>query len=418
MGNAVSRIEREFILNSVCDNEIPLKLSGAKVRSSGMLDSVEDDIVIISGDDDLPAIFPRGSEIRAYFSYYGHVMTFVSRVVSTGTGTVEVEIPDSIHKNLTRKYERVPPPVGVSISFTLQAAKIDLNFPKSEEFNPVDEPKYSDEYDMTDIQTLISAFRVKVQSQVTTNTVTMYRGRAPRGLEEILICQTGKILFIPDTSGNLPENDFEWDGRIITRAMLLRQERVSADETVMHDRLPALMKEKREKGIVSEIYCPIVYHEYVVGFIYLARKGRSDQKFDRSLLEETDQFAKILSYALKHNGYFEDTVPERSEYSGDILDISASGLLIANNSETLEKTLALYSDVDIHLRFGPRSMKISSRIMRKLTADSMNFYGIQFMEIKPEDFRFLFDFVYGRNVTSDDEVLWEGGADPPPLDFD
>ena len=39
-----------------------------------------------------------------------------------------------------------------------------------------------------------------------------------------------------------------------------------------------------------------------------------------------------------------------------LVDISASGLLFANSSEALEKSLMLYSDIDVQLRFGPRSI--------------------------------------------------------------
>ena len=418
MGSTISRIEREFILNSVCDNAIPLKLSGYKVKASGTLETVDDDFIIISSEEGVEELFPVGSEVRVYFSYYGHVMTFVTHVSGILDGNLKADVPESIHKNLTRKYERVVPPDGVSISFEQRGAKIALSFPRTEEYDPVDIPEYTEGYDPGNIQGLVAAFREKVKDKVSENTVTMYRGRPPKGLEETLICQTGKIFYIPSTLGNLPENDYELDGRIVTRALLLRSERIGVNEEVLQDRLPVLLAEKREKGIIAEIFCPIIYHEYAVGFIHLVQSGRKDKVFDRALLDETYQFSKILAYALKISGYFKETIPEKSEYDGEILDMSASGLLFANNSEALEKSLLLYSDIDVQFRFGPRSMRIGARIMRKFSGNSVNYFGIQFMEIKPEDFRFLFDFVYGRDVTSEEEELWEGGSDPPKLSFD
>jgi hypothetical protein len=37
------------------------------------------------------------------------------------------------------------------------------------------------------------------------------------------------------------------------------------------------------------------------------------------------------------------------------------------------------------------------------------------MDIKPEDFRYLFEVVYGRSFTERDDRLWEGGAKPPEV---
>ena len=51
--------------------------------------------------------------------------------------------------------------------------------------------------------------------------------------------------------------------------------------------------------------------------------------------------------------------------------------------------------------------------MRRYEVEDMTYFGLQFMEIQPEDFRFLFDHVYGRPFTEKDDQLWEGGAKAP-----
>jgi hypothetical protein len=417
MGSTIGRIEKEFILNSVCDHAIPLSISAYKLKEPGILKVLDDDYLLISGEKELGSSFPAGSDIRVYFSYYGHVMTFATRIRGVVDDDLKTEIPESIHKNLTRKFERVRPPTGVEISFEIQAAKIDLNFPKSEEYDPVDEPEWSEEYDSSDIQSLLGSFRERVKDRASVNSVTMFRGRPPKGFEETLISQTGKIFYLPDTSGVLPADDYQSGGRIVTRGMLLRPD-LGNQGGVSQDRLPELIAEKKAKGIGSEIYCPIIFHEYTIGFVYLARREGEGGAFDDALVEETHQFSKILAYALKVGGYFKEDIPGKSEYSGEIIDISASGLLFANNSEQLDLSLVIYADIDLRLRFDRRVMNIASRTMRKLRSASMNYYGIQFMEIKPEDFRFLFDLVYGRAITSEDEQLWEGGAAPPELSLD
>ncbi len=418
MGSTVSRIEKEFILNSVCDKGIPLRLSGTKSRIIGELSSVDDEYIVITSDESLSDCFAAGSEIRAYFSYFDHVMTFETIVRGFLDNGLKADFPQSIHKNLTRKYERVSSPPSVSISFEIQEAKIELAFPKTEEYNPAEPPEYSEEYDPADLEALVDVFREKVKNKATINNVTMFRERPPKGYEENLVVQTGKILFIPNTAGRFPENDYEMGGRIITRAMMLGPAGGSDQDGESRDKLPELLAEKLKKGIKAEIYCPVIYHEYAVGVIYLAQRVEVDGVFDHDLLDETAQFAKILAYSLKTNGYFKEQDRQNNQYSADIIDISASGLLFANNSEALDEALALYADIDLGLRFDKRTMRIGARVMRKLRDTKMGYYGVQFMEIKPEDFRFVFEFVYGRSATSEDEEQWEGGSPPPKLKFD
>ena len=418
MGSTVSRIEKEFILNSVCDKGILLRLSGDKKRVLGRIESVDDDYILIASDESLSDYFIAGNEIRAYFSYFDHVMTFETIVRGFVDKTLKADFPGSIHKNLTRKYERVSPPPKVSISFEIQEAKVDLAFPKTEEYNPAEPPDYSEEYDPANLESLIDVFREKVKHKATKNTVTMFRERPPKGFEENLVVQTGKILFIPNTAGRFPENDYEMGGRIITRAMMMGTGGNFDNEGASQDKLPELLAGKSKAGIRAEIYCPIIYHEYAVGIIYLAQLYETDGVFDHDLLDETHQFAKILAYSLKANGYFKEQDLQNNQYTGDIIDISASGLLFANGSESLDETLALYADIDLGLKFDLRAMRIGARVMRKLKDTKMGYYGIQFMDIKPEDFRYLFEYVYGRSVTSEDEEQWEGGTPPPKLKFD
>lgn len=417
MGIEVSRIEKEFILNSVSDHQIQLRLTGEKKQSIGDLKSIDEDFIEVSGQQDLPILFPSGSKMRVYFSYYGHVMTFKTVVRSVFENGIKIDAPDSIYRNLKRKFERVPAPENLRISFVLLDKKVTLNFPKTEEYDPVDFPEHAAEYDSTNLEELIESFREKTKHKVSINKINMFRDAGPKTFEEQIIVQTGRILFIPNTSGRFPENDYQIGGKIITRAMMLQQSNIDSDEDASHDRLPSMMASKRDQGIKAELYCPIIYHEYVVGYIYLAKREGKEGAFDHDLLELAFQFAKVLAYSLKIGGYFKGTIPEANTFESDIIDISASGLMFADNSSQLGDTLQLYTDLDLNLEMPDRTMRIGSRIMRKYQSTNVTFFGVQFMELKPEDFRFLFDYIYGRDVTQEDEQLWEGGSEPPELDF-
>ena len=417
MGNEISRIEREFILESVSEKGIPVTLSGVRVEATVTVTTIDDDSLEVAGTLDLAPLFAAGSMARAYFSYYGHVMTFSSIVRSAKGPVLTLAFPEHIYKNLERRHARVPAPEGATVSFLLQETKVNLSFPKTEAFNPVEEPVYSEDYDPANIQELIQRFREKISHKVSVDQIKMFRDKGPASFEELLISKTAKILYIPDTAGRFPENDFQMGGRIITRSMMLQPDPkdILADET--QDQLPLLLAEKRSQGITAEIYCPILYHQYVVGYIYLGQREGKDGVFDHDLLDYVYQFSQVLAYSLKVSGYFSEQIPDAENHGAEVVDISASGLLFASHSETLSKALMLYADLELTLNVGDRGLRLGARVMRKYEGKSMYYYGMQFMEITPEDFRFLFEYVYGRAVTVNDEELWEGGADPPSLDL-
>jgi c-di-GMP-binding flagellar brake protein YcgR len=91
--------------------------------------------------------------------------------------------------------------------------------------------------------------------------------------------------------------------------------------------------------------------------------------------------------------------------------------MFADNSENLAEALSIYTDIKINLRIGKKTIPISCRVMRKFHNKGMTFYGIQFMDIDPEDFSYLFEYVYGRMFTETDNNLWEGGSRPPTLEL-
>ena len=417
MGTEIRRIEKEFVLSTVSDREISVKLSGNKAETDATISLFEEDTLHLSVDPEAAVNFATGGTVNVYFSYYGHVMTFISTVRSNQSGTIRIDTPETLYKNLSRKYSRVPAPNDSSVSFTIQDKKVELRFPRSEAYDPVEPPDFSDDFEPGNVETLIERFRDQTSRKANINEIIMFRDRKPSGFEEEMVAQTGKTFFIPSTDGRFPENDFQIGGRIITRAMLLQQEPHDGKVEGGIDRLPSLLAEKRERGISAELYSPILFHEYAIGYIHLAQEGEMHGAFDHDLLEYTHQFSKVLAFSLQINGYFKGAIPESGQYEGEIIDVSAAGLLFCHSSARLNELLPLYSDIDLLLRFGDRKIRIVVRLMRKYRSDDVNYFGLQFMEMKPEDFRFIFEFVYGRAIENDDENLWEGGADPPALDL-
>lgn len=416
MGVSIGRIEREFILTSITDKHIPVFLHGPKIRQQGLVDSFDEKTVNIKSTLEAWEDYKAGDRVRIFFNYYGHTMTFESKCEQVEGDLLTVQYPGSIIKNLERKYERVVPPAGMDLTFVFKGTRIALGFPKSEEYEPVNKPEFSDDFDLNNLNDLISGFRNKLDILVSENKIIMFRDRRPETFEEHLVARFGRSLYLPTTEMGFPDEEPLSDCRVINRDMIYTAFRdLGVQDHNLPVKLAIYLKNKYQDGINSEVYCPVLYHEYAVGYAYIANKGNRRNQINEDLLEYLCQFTKVLSYSLKIHGYFKGNQQEEINYDASIVDISASGLLFVHTSRDLSENLVLYTDFTLILRVGPRTIKIPSRLMRKFNEGDMTYYGVLFLEMEPEDFRFLFDFVYGRQFSQEDAEKWEGGAEPPEM---
>lgn len=413
MGVKVNRIEKEYVLNIVQEKKIGVLIHGHKKEYHAKIANIEDEYLeLVSAQDDWKG-FAELEEIRVFFTYFGHVMTFNSCVLAIGD-YLRIKMPIVMYRNLQRKYERVPALDDMSVSFVINEQRIELDFPKSEEFEAIENLEYSDEWDTSSINKLVADFRERIEDDDISDTIKMFRENRPVEAWELLVSSTGKILYIPTFDTGIPGDGANIHPRILTHPYFQLIIDGHHFEKIDKDEFLQFLDEKKQEGVFSLLVCPILYYEYVIGYIYL----ESQRKISKDILEYVYEFSRVLSYLLLHNGYFKDKKYRPSQYDANIVDISASGIMFSHSSPDLKSNLMLYADLDLQLVIGDRRLSINSRVMRKFPQDNLTFYGLQFMDIKPEDFRFLFEYVYGRDFTSHDDSKWEGGADAPVITFD
>ena len=416
MGTPVGRVEREFILNAISEKKIEVRINGFKKTREAVVLRIEDDRLVLFSEAGDWREFSEGEEIRLFFSYFGHVMTFPSTVCKADE-YLQIDLPAGMVKNLQRKYERIALPKGILVSFTLENRTYELTFPKTEEYNSAEQPVYRDTFPEKNLDKLMDGVNRRLSEFKANYKVQMFRDRGPKGWEEEMITRTGKSIFVSPVQVGVPESDPDNSGRILTRSLALSPDyNLNMSEIIgSEEELAERFRQRQNEGIKAQIFCPLVYQDYVIGYVYVWSEYAS---LGIEVFEYIYQFSKVLVYSLKNHGYFESALRENETFEAEILDISASGLLFTHPSQSLKEQLVLYSDIDLSLRMGPRKMLIGSRIMRKYQDKDRTFFGCQYIDLKPEDFRFLFDAIYGRELTSDDEALWEGGAKPPKLSFD
>ncbi len=415
MGTEMGRIEQEFIINSIIEKKLPVKLNIRKQEIEGVFLSVDDSSLLFSSTDSVVNEIEAGTVINVFFAFFSHTMTFSSKVIMDGN-PLKIAIPKHIYKNLKRKFVRVASGDDIELSFTFDNARIILDFPKTQEYESLEFEPVLDDFNSTNLSNLFKQFKTRAREYADESEIVMLRGKKIESFEEQIIIETGKSLFIPNTLGTFPNKNNVNSEIAISKEMFLDKH---GDEIVVYGKnlrqMELLIKQKCDNNILAELYTPVIYHEYVVAYIRLHNTLESNKTFTTDILDFTREFARILAYSLEKQNYFSNGKMRENKYIPKIIDISASGLLFTHPEKKLSETLGMYGDLKLILKIGPRKMELFSRVMRKYKIKDTYFYGIQFLEIEPEDFRFLFDYVYGRPFSDDDDRLWEGGAEPPEL---
>jgi hypothetical protein len=419
MGVKVGRIVREFLFKGLAEQQLEMKLHAHRRELTGRTAAVKPDrieVAISSGD---PRSFAAGDPVRAYFLYQNNWHTFSTRVVESGEAMVALEIPEGVYKNPQRKYERVAIGEEAEVYFTLKGQRIELNFPRTSRPLPAETPVVREDFDFSSLDKLHKSFRERMEKAVSTSRIVMLRDKVPEKYEEKVIAALGKMLWIPLTEEDWPAKDPFPDERVILRRDLVKyEELLDRPAYVITSKLGNILYEKQKKAVHSELWCPILYESYIIGYVYLANVEERKERISKELADWVWEFAKVLSYSLQLAGYFTSgtDVTER-RYESPIIDISAAGLLFAHPRQELARDLLVHTDLDVIVRFPERRLSIHARVRRKFQDGERNYFGLQFLSITPEDLAFLFLKLYGRPYSSEEDSRWEGGTPPPPLDL-
>jgi len=418
MGAKVGRIVKEFVFKSLLDQQIKIDLHGHKKTLSGVLVEVgENQLELECASQDLEKFEPD-EQVRVFFYLQNNYHTFEATIIEKQDGHIFLTHPEGVYKNPQRKFERIKLKTSTEVFFTLQGKRVELNFPKAERPVPEAEPEIAEDFAVTGIQRLTREFRQKMSKIVSTNDITMMRNKIPATYEENLMAATGKMLWIPSVDEDFISVDPFPEERIIIKKELIKyEESFNTPVHIINSKLGNILYEKQKKKIFSEVYCPILYDQYLVGYLYIANQDETRKRISRDTIDYLYDFARVLSYSLKLNGYFASEISGEQRYDAPIIDISASGLLFAHTLPSLAKDLLIHTDIDLTLKIMDKKMIIGSRVRRKFKDNKKCYFGVQFLEFADEDFRYLFEMLYGRPYTMEEEDRWEGGSPPPPLDL-
>jgi hypothetical protein len=404
MSAPVSRIEKEFILKNLVEKKSPVEVRYFDQWVAGVIIDVDDSGAVIQlKNEDVP--IPGGdTEAQVFFRFHGTRMTFHAKALALRGADLRIAIPQGIYRDLSRGFERVGPSEGMTLSFVVQGERVELDFPKSENSEePPEEPETMPNFDATKMTNLLKAFREKAQTFSSENKIVMFRERKPESFEEKLVTATGKAFLYPQSMvKHTPEKDIVLSPRLLTQEeIILAQTNQGLELFQVINLLNKTEKDKNTKNILQELYSPILYRNYVVGYLYLISFKDGGQKFSQKIIDFVFQFGRLLIHSLKVNGYFKGVPVKERVDAAEVIDISASGIQFALPLHRFENTLLLYNDLNFDLTVGERELKIGGRIMRKSNDRERLYICVMFLDIRDEDRRFLMEALYGTMQTPD-----------------
>jgi len=410
MATPVGRIEKEFLLKAMYDEKLPVMYIKDRTEYTLTLDHpAGDGDLIFRPDRPLEKFKPR-TKLTLLFNYKGQVIDFTTEVLLQKEGQIFCAAPETLYKNLDRNYLRVDAPQDIKILFTFRGDRFNLAFPKISEYENIVEEDLLRNMDPKNLSGLISQIAVSLKNFADGYKIVNFKEKKPETTEELIVSETGKTLFIPSTVGFLPKTDPYPKKRIITEEIFKRYlETTGIGTSFLDENIQRFLKNKFDDGIYSDAWVPILFQEYVIGYIHIWVDKQQRQPFDFSVLDNVYQYAKVLAFGLKENGYFEHGRVQNEPFEGRVLDISASGLLFAYSlGTTLLSTLLVDAELTVTIEAPNRTINVVARIVRRFKDKNAGYFGCRFMNMEPEDTRFLFEHLYGRGIDDSEKTFLTG----------
>ncbi|MCL2443942.1 MAG: PilZ domain-containing protein [Treponema sp.] len=409
MATPVGRIEKEFLFKALYDEKLPIMYIKERTEYILTLEQPAGEELVFRPDRPL-AKYKSHTKLPLLFDYRGQVIDFNVEIMAQKDDLLYCRAPSTLYKNLDRNYLRVDAPSDLKILFTFRGDRYNLAFPKVSEYESIISEELIRTLDPRNLSGLIKQIKSMLSNFADGYRIVNFKDKKPESTEERIVSEMGKTLFIPSTVGFLPKTDPYPKKRIITEELFKRYlETTGVGSTFLDENCARFLKNKFEDGIYSDAWVPILFHEYVIGYIHIWIDKQGRLPFDFSILDNVYQYAKVLAFALKENGYFEHGKVANQPFEGKVLDISASGLLFTYPlGTTLLSTLLIDAELTVTIEAPNRTINVVAKIIRRFKDKAASYFGCRFMGMAPEDMRFLFEHLYGRQLENSDSAFLSG----------
>ena len=408
MATPVRLIEKEYLLKVLYDEQLPAIFLKDRKEYSFFLEKPVKDEMCFRSNRSIDKLKLRNN-IELKFDYRGKVIVFNVEVLQIKNQNFICTIPDYLYKDLDRTYSRVSLPPEMKVHFTFRGDRYNLSFPKVQQFDSADLSLFFQNTDPKNLTGLVDQMAAWIKKFATGYRLVIFKDTKPASTEERLLAETGKALYLPSTTESFPREDPFPRPRLITEEIFHRYlESIGVGTGFLPTTTARFMKAKVDDGYFSDAWIPILFHEYVVGYVHIWIDAEGYRPFDYTVIDTMYQFAKVLAYSLEINGYFEDGKIRNSTFRGNIIDISASGLLFSYPQSGFFTFLLPDSKLTVSITTPNRSLNQNAVIVRRFKDDTHGYFGCQFEDVPPDDLRYLFEYIYGKPFTEFDARFLAG----------
>jgi hypothetical protein len=408
MATPIKRIEKDFLLKVLYDEQLPVMHLKSQTQYILTLEKPAKGNMYLKADRPIEGLRP-GKKLDLMFDYRGQVIIFNAEIITSKDNQIVAVEPEFLFKNLDRSFSRVSTPTDLQVQFTFLGDRYSLSYPKIPEFESTDPAEVVQSYNIQNLSGLTEQLSEMVKNFATGHKLVIFKNSKPATHEERIIAETGRSLFIPSTLGSLPREDPFPKKRLVTEDTFKRYlESNGVNLKFVNDALARFIAHKHEAGILSDLWVPILFQEYVIGYLHVWIDKEGMLPLDQTAIDSLYQFAKVLAYSLKAHGYFESGKIKNEPFEGKIMDISASGFLFSYPLSTFAKSLMLDSGLAVQLQTVRREISAYAKIVRRYVDKTHCYFGCRFINMEPENMRFLFEYIYGKPFTDKDASFLSG----------
>ncbi|MDR1930474.1 MAG: PilZ domain-containing protein [Treponema sp.] len=408
MATPIKRIEKDFLLKVLYDDQLPVVYLNDRTEYILRLEKPTKNEVFFKCEKPIPDLRVK-KKLDLMFEFMGRVVLFSIVIKSVRDTHIVADVPELLFKDLDRSYSRVNSPEDMKVQFTFRGDRFNLRYPRIQEFEPANMGRWLKDADPKNLQGLIDQMGEWAQGFSDGYKIVIFKEIKPSSTEERILAETGKALYLPSTLGGFPQTDPYPKKRIITGEIFRRYlESTGVNPLYLDDSVNRFVRQKFERGFLSDAWIPILFQEYVIGYIHIWINKGGKAPFDYKLVEALYEFAKVLAFSLKLNGYFDSGRIKNKPFTGKIVDISASGLLFACPHSDFSAVLLPDSELAVRLFAPRRAIKATVRIVRRYKDSAMGYFGSRFLDMDPGDTRFLFEFLYGKPFSDADALFVMG----------
>jgi hypothetical protein len=408
MATPIKRIEKEFFFKALYDKRIPLVYLRDQKKYYLTLEKPVKEELVLRLDKPIAGLKPR-TKMELMFDFQGQVISCMIEIDTIKDGVITTEIPEFLYKNLDRSYSRITVPRDLQMRFSFHFDRYNLPFPKVSNFEDDSTGTPINDLPAQNVSALLEHIGAWVKNLGGSYKLVIFKDVKPTTTEERVVAETGKAFYLASTREPFPEADPFPEGRIITVGLFKRYlESTGVDPKYLDDTCKRFVQAKLTRGIFSDAWVPILFQEYIVGYIHVWIKNNWSPPLNAAALGTLFKYAKDIVHSLKANGFFEKGRRPREAFVGRVIDISVSGLLFAYPKSSLSSALLVNSQLLIRLITASRTIGVNAKIVRRYRDSSLAYYGCHFLDTSFEDMRYLFEYLYGKALSDTDTIFQIG----------